>query len=288
MIKKIKLLLLLGVISSLLCGCNLSKDSLENATIYTTIYPVKYITEFLYKDYATIDSIFPSGADIDTYELTDKQLKNFAKGDLFIYNGLSNEKTITKNLINKNKNLLIIDVSYGLSYQDGIKELWISPNNYLMLAKNIKDNLVEYLKTKLIIENVQKKYDQLAEILSLKDAELRSISKDARIKGTNTLIVSDDVMKFLENYGFEVISLDDNSITDNSFTAIQNNFNKGVYKKIIVLDNNKNEYVTRLVNNNKATTVNFNSMTNIEEGNTVDYLDNMQGLIDNIRDICLN
>ena len=48
-------------------------------------------------------------------------------------------KTIAKNLINKNKNLLIIDVSNGLSYKNGVKELWMSPNNYLMLAKNIKD-----------------------------------------------------------------------------------------------------------------------------------------------------
>ena len=123
----------------LLTGCSLKKDNLENATIYTTIYPIKYLTEFMYKDYSTIESIYPAGADVTTYELTDKQIKNYAKGDLFIYNGLSNEKTITKNLINKNRNLLIIDVSNGLSYTYGIKELWMSPNNYLMLAKNIKD-----------------------------------------------------------------------------------------------------------------------------------------------------
>ena len=283
-----KKIILLVVFSLLLCGCSFNKDSLEDSTIYTTIYPIKYLTEFLYKDYATVESIYPSGVNLDTYELTEKQIKNYSKGDLFIYNGLSNEKTITKNLINKNKNLLIIDVSYGLSYQEGLKELWISPNNYLMLAKNIKDNLIEYLKTKLIIEDVQKKYDELAEILSLKDAELRSISKEARIKGTNTIVVSDDVMKFLENYGFEVVSLDDNTISENSFTGIQSNFSKGTYKYIIVLDNNVNNHVDSLVKNNKAKTINFNSVTILEEGNTDDYLDNMQGLIDNIRNICLN
>ena len=134
----------------LLTGCSLKKDNLENATIYTTIYPIKYLTEFMYKDYSTIESIYPAGADVTTYELTDKQIKNYSKGDLFIYNGLSNEKTITKNLINKNRNLLIIDVSNGLSYTYGIKELWMSPNNYLMLAKNIRDYLKEYLDSKII------------------------------------------------------------------------------------------------------------------------------------------
>lgn len=289
-LKKIYLLLVIPMLCFLLSGCEFSfnKDSLEDSTIYTTIYPIKYLTEFLYKDYATIESIYPSGVNLDTYELTEKQIKNYSKSDLFIYNGLSNEKTITKNLINKNKNLLIIDVSYGLSYQNGLKELWMSPNNYLMLAKNIKDNLIEYLKTKIIIENVQKKYDELAEILSLKDAELRSISKEARVKGTNTLIVSDDVMKFLENYGFEVISLDDESISENSFTGVQSNFSKGTYKYVIVLDGNHNDRVERLINKNKAKVIEFNSMTILEEGNTDDYLNNMQRLIDNIRNICLN
>ncbi len=59
----------------LLTGCSLKKDNLESATIYTTIYPIKYLTEFLYKDYATIESIYPAGADVTTYELTDKQIK---------------------------------------------------------------------------------------------------------------------------------------------------------------------------------------------------------------------
>ena len=103
-----KKLFLIILSAFLLTGCSLKKDNLENATIYTTIYPVKYLTEFMYKDYGTIESIYPSGADVFNYELTDKQIKKYAKSDLFIYNGLSNEKTIAKNLINKNKNLLII------------------------------------------------------------------------------------------------------------------------------------------------------------------------------------
>ena len=56
-------------------GCSLTKDSLEDATIYTTVYPIRYLTEFLYSDYATIESIYPNGADIPSYELTEKQLK---------------------------------------------------------------------------------------------------------------------------------------------------------------------------------------------------------------------
>ena len=186
-------------------GCSLTKDSLEDATIYTTVYPIGYLTEFLYSDYAEVDSIYPNGADVSNYELTEKQLREYAKSDLFIYNGLGNEKNIAKDMININDNLLIIDVSNGLNYTYGIEELWMSPNNYLMLAKNIKDYLIEYLESTTIIDYVESKYDELAEILSLKDADLRAIGKEARENGTNTLIVSNDVFKYLENYGFEVI-----------------------------------------------------------------------------------
>ena len=247
-----------------LTGCNLKKDNLESATIYTTIYPIKYLTEFLYKDYATIESIYPSGADVVNYELTSKQIKKYAKADLFIYNGLSNEKTITKNLINKNKNLLIIDVSNGLSYTYGVKELWMSPNNYLMLAKNIKDYLKEYLDSKIIANYVDKKYEDLAEILSLKDAELRSIGKEAKEKGTNTIVVSDNVFKFLENYDFNVVSLDEETLTEGTLNSIKNNFKKRNYNTILVLDNNYTDNINSIIKDYKAKAINVKSMINVD------------------------
>ena len=271
-----------------LTGCNLKKDNLESATIYTTIYPIKYLTEFLYKDYATIESIYPSGADVVSYELTSKQIKKYAKADLFIYNGLSNEKTITKNLINKNKNLLIIDVSNGLSYTYGVKELWMSPNNYLMLAKNIKDYLKEYLDSKIIANYVDQKYEDLAEILSLKDAELRSIGKEAKEKGTNTIVVSDNVFKFLENYDFNVVSLDEETLTEGTLNSIRNNFKKENYNTILVLDNNYTDNINSIINDYKAKAIYVKSMINVDSDNTDDYLTVMQDLIDNIRNICLN
>lgn len=285
---KLKKIILMLIPLMFLTGCNLKKDNLESATIYTTIYPIKYLTEFLYKDYATIESIYPSGADVVSYELTSKQIKKYAKADLFIYNGLSNEKTITKNLINKNKNLLIIDVSNGLSYTYGVKELWMSPNNYLMLAKNIKDYLKEYLDSKIIANYVDQKYEDLAEILSLKDAELRSIGKEAKEKGTNTIVVSDNVFKFLENYDFNVVSLDEENLTEGTLNSIRNNFKKENYNTILVLDNNYTDNINSIINDYKAKAIDVKSMINVDSDNTDDYLTVMQDLIDNIRNICLN
>ena len=282
-----KIILLLATLI-LLSGCSLKKDNLENSTIYTTIYPIKYLTEFLYKDYANIESIYPAGADVLNYKLTEKQTKKYANADLFIYNGLSNEKNITKNLINKNRNLLIIDVSNGLSYTYGVKELWMSPNNYLMLAKNIKDYLIEYLKSSIITENVEKKYNELAEILSIKDAEIREIGKKALENGTNTIVVSDNVFKFLENYGFNIVSLDEETLTESSLNSIKNSFAKKKYKTIFVLDNNYTDNIKSIINDNKANAVDIKSMMNTDANNSnEDYLVVLQDLIDNIRNLCI-
>ncbi len=282
----IKKLFLLGASALLLTGCSLTKDNLEDATIYTTVYPIEYLTEFLYSDYAEIDSIYPNEADVASYELTEKQLKEYARGDLFIYNGLGNEKNIAKDMINVNGNLLIIDVANGLNYTYGIEELWMSPNNYLMLAKNIKDYLIEYLESTTIIDYVENKYDELAEILSLKDADLRAIGKEAYENGTNTLVVSNDVFKFLENYGFEIISLDENTLTESSLNSIKEDFSDGTYDTIIVLDNNYTENINSIIDEYDANTIDVSSMTTFSEG-SIDYITSMQQFIDNLRNLSL-
>ena len=267
-------------------GCSLTKDSLEDATIYTTVYPIKYLTEFLYSDYAEVDSIYPNGADVPNYELTEKQLREYAKSDLFIYNGLGNEKNIAKDMININDNLLIIDVSNGLNYTYGIEELWMSPNNYLMLAKNIKDYLIEYLESTTIIDYVESKYDELAEILSLKDADLRAIGKEARENGANTLIVSNDVFKYLENYGFEVISLDEKTVTESTLNSVRDEFDEGTYDTIIVLDNNYTDSINSIIEDYEANTIDVSSMASFVEGSS-DYITVMQQFIDDLRNLSL-
>ena len=65
---------LLGV--SLFTGC-FKRDNLEDIKITTTSYPIQYITEQLYGDYSTIESIHPLGVDIKNYKLADKQIKDY-------------------------------------------------------------------------------------------------------------------------------------------------------------------------------------------------------------------
>ena len=284
--KLFKKFFLLGLTFFLTTGCSLTKDSLEDATIYSTVYPIEYLTNFLYSDYATIESIYPNGADISSYELTDKQIKEYAKGDLFIYNGLGNEKNIAKDLINQNDNLLIIDAANSLNYINGIEELWMSPNNYLMLAKNIKDYLIEYLNINTLIESVNTKYDELEEILSIKDADLRAIGKEAKENGTNALVVSNNVFKYLESYNFEIISLDEETLTESTLNSIDNNFDNGNYNTLIVLDNNYTDNINKIIEEYEPEVINISSMT-VSNDESEDYLTTMQNFIDKLRNLCL-
>ena len=84
--KLLKKGLLLGSVLFLLSGCFFKRDSMEDITIYTTSYPINYLVDYLYGDNAKIYSIFPTGVNIDEFEISDKKVKEYSKSDLFVFN----------------------------------------------------------------------------------------------------------------------------------------------------------------------------------------------------------
>lgn len=261
--KKMKYLIISLVMILVLSGCSFKNNTLENAKIYTTIYPVEYIIDYLYGENSTIESIYPDGINLNEYELTNKQIENYAKGDLFVYIGLGKEKDVAKKFLNKNDELLIIDATYGLNYNEDIEELWLAPNNFLMLAKNIKNSLNEYLDNSFKSEDVNNLYNELYEKVSWVDAELRNVAKTAKDNENNTIVVSNNVFKFLENYGFNIISIEDieNSGSENAINDLKSKFKNVKYSKILKLkDENNSELVTNLQTKYKAEIVEFNNI----------------------------
>ena len=55
--KKI-ILIIIAVV--LLSGCTVATNSVENIIIYTSTYPIEYITDKLYGNHARIFSIYPN------------------------------------------------------------------------------------------------------------------------------------------------------------------------------------------------------------------------------------
>lgn len=281
--KKIKILL---VISILLLTTACSEKNNTKLNIATTIYPINYLVNQIYEE-GNIISIYPDGADVKNYALTEKRIKEYSQNDIFIYNGLSNELNTAKDLINKNKKLHIIDVAYGLNISYGIEELWLSPNYYLMLATTIKNNLKELTNSKYLNDEIEKKYKNIEETLSLMDAELRNIAKDAKSRNHETIIASSNVFKYLNNYGFNVISLED----EINETALKNNFKSNNYTTILMKSNEeKTDLISTLEKDCNAKIIIVNTMetlTTEEKENNQNYLTIMDEYIENIRKITL-
>lgn len=263
--KKFLCLVLLILISIPLTGC-LKRDEFENVTVYTTSYPIEFLTNILYGYNSDVRSIFPAGVDIRTFELTEKQKRDFSRAAIFIYSGLTDEKKLAKDFINRNRNLRIIDVSFGLRYEHSVEELWLSPNNFLMLAINIRNNLQDFITNRFIIDEIETNYRvRLEEPLSLMDAQLRNIGRMSRNDNRNTIIASCRLFRFLENYGFEVIVLDED-LTVSSLNTITENFRDDTFKYIFIRHNETpSELINDLVDNHGAEILRFHVMENLTD-----------------------
>ncbi len=287
--RKLKIIIIASLILLLTCGCDIKNKVLENATIYTTVYPVKYIVNYLYGEDSTIESIYPNGVDLEEYTLTEKQIDTYSKGDLFVYVGLGSEKEIAKSFLNKNNDLLIIDATYGLSVSENILELWLAPNNFLMLCKNIKNSLNEYLDNSLKVDAVNKLYDELYASVSWVDAELRNIAREAKENNNNTLVVTNRTFKYLENYGFEVIVLEDleELNSEKTLTDLKNNFKNGKYNAILKLSSEEgSELEKELVEKYSASEININDM--ITNSTTSDYIEIQYENIATLRNLLID
>ena len=177
-----KKIILILIIITTLSGCTLFKrDNMENINIITTIYPVEYITNYIYGNNSNITSIYPDDIDTNTYKLTDKQYSDGSNKDLFIYMGKT-DSDIAVELINRNKKLKLIDATYGMEYKKDITELWLNPTNLLMIAQNIRNGLNEYIDNSFLKQEINDKFDELKLIISEVDANYKTTIENANKK----------------------------------------------------------------------------------------------------------
>lgn len=198
-------LTILVCFSVIFTGC-FKTEELDNASIYTTTYPIEYIVKELYGYNSEVNSIYPDGVNAQEYSLSNKKVRKYSKEDLFVYNDLTDEKKIAAEFVNKNSKLKIIDVTEGMAIKNSYQELWLNPTNYLMLAQNVKNGLKQYIESTIIKEEIDANYNKLKVTITEFETTLKLLSQNGKY---NTLIVSKDYFKFLESYGFEVISLEE-------------------------------------------------------------------------------
>ena len=281
--KKIFTILGLVMISLLMSGCR--SDSMENIQIYTSVYPIEYVTERIYGDYSTINSIYPQGINPYEYKLTNKQLEDYSDSDLVIYDGLDKEKEIIVEMLNKNNYLKIIDATNKIDVQYDPDEIWINPSNMLMITKNIRDGFNEYVSSELIKNNIEKNYEKLRIEISSLDAELKEMVLNSKER---TLIVSSNQFKFLEKYGLNIISLDDTTFTEKQYSDANDYAGSGQIKYIYLKKGEEpNEHVNRLKETYPDLQIQYidtlNNISTNDKKEGIDYFTIMNDNIDKLK-----
>ena len=276
----------------LLTGCTVFKsDAMEDIDVYTTTYPINYLVEELYGEHSKVHSIYPNGVNFKDYSLSDKKINEYAKSNLFVFNSQDIERDYAIKMINENSNLKIIDTAFGMSYDYAIEELWLNPYNYLMMAKNIRDSLSEYIANPYLVEKIDQNYNGLQYELSKLDAKYQEKLKNAKY---TTIVTDNCLFKFLEKYNIEVISLEENIITivienGNTLSDVSSKYNISI-SDILTYNNKTSETLTigeeikipikvieasdvnkvkKLINENK---IKYIYSDNVETNNTVKNL----------------
>lgn len=247
----------------LMTGC-FKQDSLDGIDIYTTVYPIEYIVNTLYGEHSNIYSIYPDEIDIENYELTKKQIKDFSSADMYIFNGLSNEKNYVTQMFKHNKNLMIIDASSSMEYSNSNNELWLDTSNFLMMALNIKTGLTEYIENHYLKNEIEENYNKLKIEISNIDARLKLLSENA----TNpTILVDNNTFKYLEKYGFKVISLEEGAtLTDKIIADAKDAIEKENINYIFTLNKNKlNNTSKEFIEKHNLGILEFKTITNLTD-----------------------
>ena len=281
--KFILLILLLLPISLLTTGCE--TDTMEGIDIIVTNYPTEYIAKALYDEHSNIESIYPDGIIINDYKISEKQQQDFAKKDLFIYNGLiEKERNLAIALLDINPNLKIIDTAYVLESKYSPEELWLNPSSLLMMTENVKLGLEEYATSTYIKKDIDEKYEKIKVDLSELDADYREAVNNTTNK---TIVVADSTLKYLEKFGLTVYCID-NDASDKTIATVNNLIQNNEVSYIIKFKNtelpdNANKIIEKNPDVKTLELHKLDIITDNERKNKADYLSIMQDNLNTLK-----
>ena len=275
----------LAVLTCLLfmIGCTFGDDFIDKY-FYTTMYPIEYAANELYSDYAKVQSVYPNGA-TSKYEVTQKKKEIYANSEIFIYAGIANEAYLARDMININQDLKLIDATKGMDVYSKLERTWLDPSNYLMLCSNIKSRLIDYNDNPYVKEAIEDNYKKLNEKVSGLDVLFYNIGKNGNF---NTLLVTNDVFKYLTKYNINVISLDTkNETLDKAYADAKKMITSNQIKYVYYLDGDElTDRQNKFISDNSLTKIaipNLFTLTDDERKDNKDYITLMNEIIDNYK-----
>lgn len=308
--KGIFVILLLGVIAF---GCSQPKQTSEEGTnatennkldVYTSLYPIQYVTERIGGDTVSVNTVYPPGADAHTYEPTSKEMIKIAKSDAFVYLGAGMEsfaETAAESLasqdvklieIGEDKSLFLKDEHDGDDEEDNEEHhhhgdydphIWLDPIRLIEVSNIVKEELIS------LNPDAKAVYEENFAALKEDLTSLDEAYKDVLDKKKNKrILVSHAAYGYWEDrYGIEQISVNglssSNEPSQKQLTNIINQTKEYDLKYILFEQNTSNrvsEIVQDEVGAETAVVHNLEVLTeeDIEDGE--DYISLMEYNLD--------
>ncbi|WP_232699046.1 metal ABC transporter substrate-binding protein [Brevibacillus daliensis] len=235
MLNKIKrwgVMLGLASIALLASGCGQNNSDLTGGqlgddgklAIYTTLYPLQYVTERIGGEHATVTNVVPPGVEAHDFEPTAKELVRISKGDLLVYNGGGFEAWVEKAATNfSRQGMNILEATEGLpllasgahvegeehhegdGHDHGSNDphVWLDPTLLAMQAEKVKDALIKIDPDHK--QEYEENYTELRNDLNKLDQDFKEMTSQAKKK---EFVVSHQAFTYLANrYNLQQISI---------------------------------------------------------------------------------
>lgn len=310
--KKIMTLSVLIILSLSLVACNSKKSEVnpvgntDKLTIYTTIYPIQFITERIGGKYVTTKNIVPPGSDAHSIEIKTKTMIEVAESGLFIHTGTGLEgfvdsvaNAVKKKdvlMVNATKNINLLSSNNEEENQDGEDEhgeeldvdphFWLDPKKSLVAAENIKNALVQLSPENK--EEFEKNFLTLKSEFEALDAEFKNMVNQSKNK---TFLVSHSAYGYWEDaYGLKQIGISGLSPSDEPsqkhlkmiIDLVRDNHLEYIFFEENIT-NKVAEIVKKETNTKTLTLQNLESLTEENIKNNEDYLAIMRKNMDALK-----
>lgn len=217
--KRVIVIVLVLACSILLWGCSVNKRPAEDGRlkIYTSFYPMYFLTREIAGDKAEVLTMIPAGAEPHDWEPTPKMVAELQKASMFVYNGAGMETWVDRIVDNMDRDRAkIVEASEGVELikpgGDGYEHdhegdydphVWVSPMRAKQQAQNILKGLLE-------VDPANKDYytgnfRNLETRLDKLDSDIREASKTFK---SNVIVVSHEAFGyFAHDYGLRQIAI---------------------------------------------------------------------------------
>lgn len=214
----------------ILAACSNEENSTDDGelTIYTTVFPLTSFVEQIAGDTVNVESIYPPGVDMHSYEPTQKDMMSYSDGDLFMTtsNALDPVAASIAETINGDTKIVetaadidtgaFLDSHHAHEHDHGEDEeahdhdhgsmdphIWLSPDLAAEMAEAVKNSLAEHNpeSADMYNENFEVLKSDIEEI----DEQLLAITENP--VNTDVYISHESIGYLAHQYGFHQIGI---------------------------------------------------------------------------------